>query len=408
MVGGRVVILLGCILITEAELAARYDVDGDGVPWPDDCDDRDASLTTCDSVEPPPEWRDGEGDFGHDVALVDGGHALVGAPSEAEAQVDELVLRGPSSCTSGGDGAGWSVAAVGDLDGDGAGEALVGGPSLGAGAGCAGTAWLLPSRAWSDGVALAESGGAVNGEVAGDGLGFAVAATDLDGDGVDEILLGAPVAGAVYAFAAADLGPGASLAASSGLSWTAAGAGFGVRAAGDVDGNGTGDALVTTDEGLVVLGGALDEVLATVPGVGGCGPRCAAGRGDLDGDGHAELAVGDSANLYLLPGAALSGTVEATDVATSVLLGTAIYAVSLGDQGALLGEASGVFLVTDPPFGAVDLADGVAGEYATDAPGSDFGWALDGGLDLGLGAAGPDVAVGSPGEGRVYFFAGRD
>lgn len=400
-------ILLGCILITEDDLAARYDVDGDGVPWPSDCDDRDGSVTTCSSVEPPPGQREGEGDYGHDVALLAGGHALVGAPSEAEAHVDELMLRGPSSCASGGDGAGWSVAAVSDLDGDGAGEALVGGPSLGAGGGCAGAAWLLPSQSWSDGAALDE-GGSVNGEAGGDGLGFAVAGVDLDGDGIDEILLGAPVAGAVYALSAADLGTGASLVASSGWSWTAPGAGFGLRAAGDVDGNGTGDALVTTDNGLVVLGGALDEVIATVPGVGGCGPRCAAGRGDLDGDERAEVAVGDSANLYLIPGAALSGTVEATDVATSVLLGTGIYAVAPGEDGALLGETSGVFLVTDPPLGAVDLADGVAREYAPAEPGDDFGWALAGGIDLGLGAAGPDVAVGAPGEGRVYFFAGRE
>ncbi len=401
-------ILLGCILISEAELTARYDVDGDGMPWPDDCDDRDASVTHCVSVEPPPDWREGEGDYGHDVALLVGGHVLVGAPSEAEAHVDERLLRGPSSCASGGDGAGWSVAAVGDLDGDGAGEALVGGPSLGAGGGCAGAAWLLPSAAWTDDVSLAEGGGTVTGEAAGDGLGFAVAGVDLDGDGLDEILLGAPVAGAVYAISAAELGAGANIAAKSGAVWTAAGAGFGVRSGGDVDGDGRGDVLVTTDAGLVVLGGALDEVLATVPGVGGCGPRCASALGDLDDDGRSELAVGDSANLYLLPGAALSGTVEATDVATSVLLGTAIYAVAPGDDGALLGEASGVFLVTDPPLGAIDLADGVAREYATEAPGSDFGWAIDGGVDLGLGASGPDVAVGSPGEGRVYFFAGRN
>lgn len=46
----------GCALISEADLAARMDLDGDGVPRPDDCDDADPDVT-----DPTLTWADADG-----------------------------------------------------------------------------------------------------------------------------------------------------------------------------------------------------------------------------------------------------------------------------------------------------------------------------------------------------------
>ncbi len=43
-----------CAILTDADLAARLDLDGDGVPRPQDCDDADSTIG--------PEYLDGDGD----------------------------------------------------------------------------------------------------------------------------------------------------------------------------------------------------------------------------------------------------------------------------------------------------------------------------------------------------------
>ncbi|MFZ5477262.1 MAG: FG-GAP repeat domain-containing protein, partial [Myxococcota bacterium] len=101
------------------------------------------------------------------------------------------------------DEAGAEVAAAGDVDGDGRQDVWVGAPGYD---GEAGAAWLFLGSATG---ALVEDDArtVVRGDVAGGRLGEALAAGDLDGDGADDALVGAPGdtsggvdAGAVWLF----------------------------------------------------------------------------------------------------------------------------------------------------------------------------------------------------------------
>lgn len=125
------------------------------------------------------------------------------------AEVADLRLEGPASNAW----LGWSVA-LGDLNGDGVPELVGGAPGVTAeedGEGSArGEVWL-----W-DGVELRERGTAaiprlILGEAPGDGFGRAVAIADLSGDGLADLVVGAPLrnptgdsstyeAGTVYLF----------------------------------------------------------------------------------------------------------------------------------------------------------------------------------------------------------------
>ena len=423
-------LVAGCILISDAEVAARLDWDHDGSAWPSDCDDRDATIfpgsAGCggdeDSGEPGDSGLtidvlpiyEGEGNFGSDVALLAGGMVLIGAPAKPAAFVNQTELRGRSSCASGGDGAGWSVAAVLDRDGDGLGEALVGAPELGAGSGCAGVVWLADSGIWRGGdVALDGAAVAFEGQNAGGGFGYSVAAVDLDGDGTDEVVVGQPVGNAVHVFQGDTIAATGSLSEEDAFSWSRTGAGLGVAAAGDVDADGVGNVLVTADVGVFVLGGLFVTQIASIAGVGGCGRRCTTGLGDRDGDGRSELAVADSSNVYLLPGVAMQGVVEATDAASTVLFADGILSLAAAGStcdlpGLIVGESSGVWSICDPPLGGVDFADGVATRYAPESSDASFGMAVAGGVELGLGDMRADVAIGAPETGRVYTFAGNE
>ncbi len=100
-----------------------------------------------------------------------------------------------------GDGAGVSVYPIQDLNDDGRDEVLVGAHRNDAGGTDAGAAYVVFGKASGtrvnlDDVAAGAGGFKITGEAAGDRAGFAVAHSfDLNGDGLDEILLGAPLDG---------------------------------------------------------------------------------------------------------------------------------------------------------------------------------------------------------------------
>ncbi|HYD45180.1 MAG TPA: hypothetical protein VEA79_07950, partial [Phenylobacterium sp.] len=177
------------------------------------------------------------------------------------------------------DGLGDAVAAAGDVNGDGLGDFLIGTPGADArGRVDSGAAFLVYGRAGGFGATFdlssldAFAGVRIDGAQAGALTGASLAATDINGDRLNDILLGAPGAdisgqadtGAVFALltnaagfpAAVDL---AGLSASSGsVIWGAAGDAAGVSLAGigDQNGDGYGDFLIGAQAGGPADGGA--------------------------------------------------------------------------------------------------------------------------------------------------------
>jgi hypothetical protein len=100
---------------------------------------------------------------------------------------------------AGGDGSGYSVASAGDLNGDGLADLIVGASSSDPAAGSnAGRSYVVFGKASTTAVDLASvaaghGGFVVNGLAAGDNSGSSVAsAGDVDGDGLADLIVGAP------------------------------------------------------------------------------------------------------------------------------------------------------------------------------------------------------------------------
>src|SRR5262245_14405628 len=105
-------------------------------------------------------------------------------------------LAGPGMLTGveAGDSFGAAVTGVGDVNGDGIPDFLVGAPGARGAAGITGTVSLFLGNPDS---VFTTPDLVIEGEVGGDAFGFAVsAAGDVDGDGYDDFLVGAPRADA--------------------------------------------------------------------------------------------------------------------------------------------------------------------------------------------------------------------
>jgi hypothetical protein len=259
---------------------------------------------------------------------------VIGAPFEEEAGASggavylfsapaagELGLAGADSklvAESAGDEAGAALDSRGDLDGDGLQDLVIGAPSEDSAAANAGAVYLF-YQPGSGTLSLSVADSKLQGTVKDDTFGAAVATVgDVDGDGTDDLLVGAPgedsagsAAGAAYLFTGPLSGTLSVASAEATVHGGAAGdeAGGAVAGAGDVDGDGGVDLLLGGPgasggagrvwllygpvSGVLSLSLSLSGVGATVEGEAGSelGVSLAPGE-DADGDGFSDLLLG--------------------------------------------------------------------------------------------------------------------
>ena len=210
-----------------------------------------------------------------------------------------------------GDNAGRYLGEAGDVDGDGINDLLIGASWLDDGGEDVGGAYIVHGPVSGLHV-LDEADGIYTGVEAGDLAGFALDGIgDYDGDGKDDVLIGAPAAN---------------------VGGTRSGAAYLVYGP-------ASDVAALSDADAVLAGGGTDHEAG----------RSVAGRGDVNGDGFVDLLVGASSDptyyaggggAYLvLGGGVLTGTYDLAD-ANAIFNGEA-EADAFGTSVAILGDQNG-------------------------------------------------------------------
>ena len=292
-----------------------------------------------------------------------------------------------------GEGYGWAVSELHDVDGDGATDSIIGAPFYASGAGA--NAGQVDVRSSRSGVVLDTYVGAP-----GDLLGYAIAdAGDVDGDGIHDVILGAPQGG--LSCTGNEIGPGHAYVRSGAtgallltLTGVAARGHFGaaVGSAGDVNGDGHADLLVgapcangagVESGAAYVIDGATGNTLYAVNGRAAgdhFGIGTAPVGGDLNKDGVPDLVVGAAD-----AGAGARGVV---------------YAIS-GRDGAVLRAMTGDQKTVDLGWFFVAGVGDVNGDGVVDIYAGDFDAGVHGNNYRGRAF----VFSGATGE-KLYVYTG--
>jgi hypothetical protein len=346
-----------------------------------------------------------------DAQLDAYGDTAVGAPSTNEVDVyygsatglpttPMPVLHGPAGSQFGA-----SVAGAGDVNGDGFADLIVGAPG-------AAHAFLFTGGT----TGLSTSGTMISSPAASPGnFGAAVgAAGDVNADGYGDLIIGAPSIHAAYLFPGGAAGLGVAIVLSG-----PAGSGFGtaVDCASDVDGDGFDDVVIgaPTEAAAYVYRGSVNGLVASpIRLAGAAGSRFGASvaSGDVaGGDGYGDVVIGapGASQIQVFVGAAggLTSTVGFT-VSGMTGYGAALSVCDTDDNGfddIYVGGANG--FVDDVLSNSSGPGARSGWTQTFDAPAGATGW----GQSLGRAQIGrdryPDVMIGAPGSVAAYWYAGR-